>query len=50
MYPQFKKVGEEDDQNGNNSAASRGNWWQGTHIDIYTLYTEISQLHTGLVN
>lgn len=28
---QFKKHGEEDDQNGNNShSASRGNWWQGS--------------------
>ncbi|CAI0540255.1 unnamed protein product [Linum tenue] len=29
-YPIFKKDGEEDDPNGNNStSASRGNWWQG---------------------
>lgn len=29
--PDFKKDGEEDDQNGNNShGASRGNWWQGS--------------------
>ncbi|XP_039052247.1 uncharacterized protein LOC120193894 isoform X1 [Hibiscus syriacus] len=34
-YPIFKKDGGEDDPNGNNSMdVSRGNWWQGTHIDL----------------
>lgn len=29
-YPTFKKDGEEDDSNGSNSQAHRGNWWQGS--------------------